>query len=818
MKKIISNIFVLLLIINFSWAQEGSIVGKITDAETKSPLVGVNVVVENTKYGSASNEKGKYRISDIPAGNYNIRFQMMGYEMIKKLNVPVNPGQVARLDIEMVPTSITGDEIIVTGGSFSQPIDATVSSMNLDYTELLDDPGGAMDVQRMMQVLPSVTAGTDKNNEVIVRGGHRGENKVLLDNIEVPNPNHFGMPGTGGGPITMINPLFVEEVDFYAGAFPARFGGKASSVMDIDIREGSRENFHARMDMGMSGIGLNLEGPVNAGQGSYMFGAHKSYMDLLVNSMDMTAVPIYSNGQGKIVYDINSSNKIIWNGIYGRDKINIDEGDEPGGDDENDGVELIDFDSQTYATGITLRSVLNEESYSLLTFSSTGKFWDTDIDKKSIGQKNKLIFTRDNYNKSLGLKWDYFKKFNENNRLRLGFNVKRFNWKTDEWGARDTTFKYGYYKKSDTTRVPLSEINRHNVRNYNYKRNSILYVSNGRSIDKTISTYKPSLFIQYKYNPHPKLELLGGLRYSYFKYSDQAYLSPRLGITYDVDKSTSFNFGYGNHYQEPAYDLFFQNIEQNKDLQSYNSEQYVLGLEHFFTEDMKGSIEIYHKSYDNYPVSERLVQADSINRYSGNMLSVQEGRSRGFELFLQKKEVKNFHFSLSYSHFISEYSDPREGRDGWYTGKFDFRNVVTFISGYQLNTQDLQWYNNLTRLKWWGAVDWLIGLGDEFGASMRFNYNQGRPYTPHEYIPAVRDWKKPLGQELNTKRLKAYHRLDIMIERKWIEKNYAITVYFDLMNIYDRKNVWRYVYSDNGTKKEIYQYNFMPVGGFILEF
>jgi len=183
--------------------------------------------------------------------------------------------------------------------------------MNLDFTDLMNDAGSVIDVQRMMQALPSVVTDTDQNNEIIVRGGNPSENLFIIDNIEIPNPNHYGSQGDGGDPLSMIDPLFIQEVDFYAAAFPARFGGKASSVMEIKQREGSRDNFHAIMDMGMSGKGLNFNGPVNSGKGTYMFGFKKSYLDFIAGGFGLTAIPKYYSIQGKMVYDITKSNKLI---------------------------------------------------------------------------------------------------------------------------------------------------------------------------------------------------------------------------------------------------------------------------------------------------------------------------------------------------------------------------------------------------------------------------------------------------------------------------------------------------------------------------
>ncbi|HMA61596.1 MAG TPA: TonB-dependent receptor [bacterium] len=803
------------ILVNFGWAQKGDIIGYVTDQESRTPLVGVNVIVEDTQFGAATAQDGKYEIHNIPAGTYNLNFQMMGYSTVKKVQVPVNPDVTTRLDVSLVPSTLEGEEVVVTGKTFTKPPDATVSNMNIDFPEMMNDAGSAMDVQRMMQALPSVTSGSDQNNHILVRGGHKGENLFLIDNIEIPNPNHFGQRGTGGGPISMIDPLFVEEVDFYAGAFPARFGGRVSSVMNIKFKEGSREHFHSKMDMGMSGIGLNVNGPLNSGQGSYMFSAHKSYLDLIVNSIGLTAVPKYSNFHGKIVYDVGDNHKVTWNGIYGLDNIYIKQDNS---EQDREGTQLIDNRGATYATGLTLRSIYDKNSYSLLTLSRTGKNWQTDVDEKQDNDSEKLIFQEDNFEGQWTLKGDYFNRINSQNSFRLGFNIKAIQFNTHEWTESDTVWRYYYHPVNDPDKHVAFPGVGYSESEYDYSRGELAHIYPEQDIDKDITAYKPAVFLQYKLNPLNNLEITSGLRYSYFDYSDQSYLSPRLGVTYKINPATSLNFGYGKHYQEPPYRLFTANIDENKDLQSYSSEQFVVGLEHFLTESMKASVEVYHKNYRNYPVSRQWVEGDSIDYYNDQYLSKQEGRSRGIEFFLQKKRVENFHFSLSYSHYISEYKDVRQPDQPWYTGTYDFRDVVTFISGYKIDMRKKEWYQNVKTKKWWKYLEWLISPGDEFEVGVRFNYNQGRPYTEPYYDPYFRTWYTKWNTELNTRRLPDYHRLDIMIKRRWMFKKSAIVMYLDFMNAYNRKNVWNYSYQSDGETEPVYQYLFTPVGGFVWEF
>ncbi|MBN2279743.1 MAG: TonB-dependent receptor [Candidatus Marinimicrobia bacterium] len=786
------------------------------DKETLSPLVGVNVLVDGTHFGAASDILGKYHISNLPAGTYNLSFEMIGYAKLRKLNIPVNPEKSQRLDVKLEKQSLIGEEIIVTGNVYIKPLDATVSNMNLDFTDLMKDAGSIMDVQRMMQALPSVVSSTDQNNEIIVRGGNPSENLFIIDNIEIPNPNHYGNQGEGGGPVSMIDPLFVQEVDFYAGAFPARFGGKASSVMDIRQREGSRDNLHGTMDMGMAGIGLNFNGPLNEGKGSYIIGFKKSYLDLIAGGFGLTAIPHYYNIQGKMVYDISPANRLIVNGIFGNDKIFIKE------DYDNQDVgelrQLVDFKSKTYVGGVTLKTLYSQNSYSLLTLSKVGKIWLTEVKDRLDSNTKKLVYNQKDHESEWTFKGDYFTRLNNKNNIRIGFNFKAISFDNNEFIKGDSVWQYSYFNISDPdVSIPFPGV-KYDEEKYDFRPEKLLYTHETQNINTNFKSWKTSTFIHYKYKPVKKLELNGGLRYSWFEYSDQSYLSTRAGLSYFITGITTLNFGLGSHFQEPSYHYFTINKEKNKKLKSYNSQQFVLGLDQFLDESTKLSAEVYYKTYRNLPVSKYWIEGDSIDFYNREMTSRQDGRSMGIELFLQKKLMKKFHYTISYAHYISEYKDVRKDKNTWYTGDFDFRDVLTVIGGYKTDNRDKNWYKTLNSYSWWKFVDWLVSPGDELEISTRFRYSQGRPYSLQYYDPYMRDWYVKNSSEINTERLPAYHRLDLMINRRWIHKKSSLVAYINILNLYNQKNLWGYIYNYNGTKTKIFQFEIMPVGGFIWEF
>jgi outer membrane receptor for ferrienterochelin and colicin len=186
---------------------------------------------------------------------------MIGYSSISRANVNIYSHTQTTLKFHLNPASLEGDVVTVRAGFFEKAKDGIVSTQTIDIEEIRSDPIGNYDIQMMMHSLPSVITATDQNNEIIVRGGGPGENLFIMDHLEIPNPNHFGEVGSGGGPINILNTEFVDRIDFFAGGFPARYGDKQSSVMDISLREGSYDQFNMNLEMTMAGVGFLTEGP-----------------------------------------------------------------------------------------------------------------------------------------------------------------------------------------------------------------------------------------------------------------------------------------------------------------------------------------------------------------------------------------------------------------------------------------------------------------------------------------------------------------------------------------------------------------------------
>jgi hypothetical protein len=150
----------------------------------------------------------------------------------------------------------------VTAGYFTKIPDTPLSTLVQTNEEIRRLPGGLEDVARAIAILPGVAQVDGGRNDLIVRGGAPSENLFVIDNIEVPNINHFGTQGASGGPLSFINLDFVENTSFSTGGFGARYGDKLSSVLNITLRDGRKEGIGGKATVSASQFGLNLEGPL----------------------------------------------------------------------------------------------------------------------------------------------------------------------------------------------------------------------------------------------------------------------------------------------------------------------------------------------------------------------------------------------------------------------------------------------------------------------------------------------------------------------------------------------------------------------------
>jgi hypothetical protein len=738
----------------------GNLKGEISESGTKTPLAGVNIFIKNSNIGTSSNESGAYLIDGLPVGTYHVVYSYIGFEKVIKTDVIIRSNRTTFLNIEMTASNIEMDNVIIESGYFSEVEDKPVSTINFSSEEIRRAPGSAGDVSRIIYGLPSLAKINDQRNSLIVRGGSPIENSFYLDNIEIPNINHFAVQGSSDGPIGLLNVDFINDVNFYSGGFSPVYGDKLSSIMEITFREGNKDNFEPQIQLSLAGFGGAVEGPIGE-KGSYLISASRSYLDLIISAAETGgAIPRYGNAQGKFVYNINEKNKISLINILSLDEINLKYENAVSG-------EVTNLYGET--NGLTNTAGLNWDF-----------IWKNSGFSKTSLSHNFTSFDRDYYQTKN--KEHLFKNNSKENRIKFRntnfFKLDKSN--SYEFGAETTvflnTFDFIYEECID------------NFGNVTPK----------TVIDKKLNTFSASIFGIHKLLITEKLELNYGIRLDYFDFNNSLNAAPRITLSYKIDEITKLSASAGIFYQNIPTNLLVQNnIFGN--LKTPTSNHFILGLNRMINETTKLTIEVYYKTYLNFPIDTAQPKvflfdeavSNGIFLNHENLVDAGKAFSTGLEIMIQKKLAADFYGLVSGSISKSRY---RDLNGNWYNRIYDNQFNFTFEGGYIPN--------------------------DEWEIKLRWIYAGGAPYTPFNIEESISQRRGIWDTEkINSERFTDYHSLNIRVDKRFYFESSNLVLYLSVWNAYGRRNIAQYVW--NEIKNEIdklKQWNTLPVLGLEYEF
>lgn len=822
----------------------GSIAGQVMDGTTRQPLVGVNVVVvERPASGSVTDAEGNFLLKGIPVGEYSLRLSLIGYQTAVLTNVVVSTGRSSKVTVRMTEEAVTVGEVTVRANYFSSEGSISpVSTIGLNAAEVKRSPGSALDMQRIVQNLPSVANSNDQSNELLVRGGAPDENLTVMDHIEVPTTNHYPNQFNSGGPINMVNVDLIDDIRFSTGGFPAQYGDKLSSVMDISLREGDRDRRLAGSVLAhFAGAGAVFEGGFAEGKGTWIVSARQSFLETLdqivgITALGITAVPKYYDIQAKGTYELSPTQKLIVNGLYGDDRILLS--GEP--DETNDrkrnvhdstGVETVDVVSRQFAAGVTLRTLFGAEGYSLLSLYAVGNRYDVTVTEEFMDRvydgagrvvsyrplRTSPTFRNDAVERMIGLKYDLLFHPGGGHELSVGARV-----------LTSLTFDNDVRFNSDTLRFDLNG-------------DGVFEIPQSTFRDGRIRTelgfgdeFKTGVYVSDRFALSDRLTASVGLRYDHFTYSGTGNVSPRASLTYALTPMIStVTLAYGEYYQTQSFPLYGDNAggTTNRNLDDSHARHIVLGTEHLLGEGLKLTLEAYYKEYSDLPVDEEFVRSADPTFRSDRRLSIGARTSRGVELFVQQKQVEDYYGTLSVSYSSTVADDPRTDEPGFapvnqgsFPYDYDFPLLVTLVAGRVVHDVRASLDAMPFFIKY---PTYLLPLSDDMEFSLRFRYSSGRPYTPRVYTTAIQrreggiTWSRGTwlaSDDINGGRYPDYHRLDLQWISRWHNDGYNIVAVAALQNVYNRANVAGYQYASDGTRTTVYQFSFFPVVGMSVEF
>lgn len=615
----------------------GQIKGRVLDYETQKPLAGVSVAAVGTARSARSDAAGAYTIADVPVGYYSLTFEAQGYYTDTRTDVIVRPGRITVLNAQLVLVRAIREEVRVTAEAFPAAPTKPGSRREFNPEELRRDPASMGDVSRALYAVPGVVKADEEANDLVVRGGSPMENGFYIDNVFIPNINHFPQQGASGGNICMLNMDFIENLQFITGGMDALYGNRLSSVIDIGYRVGNREKIDSQLNLSMIGFGAQIEGPLPGRKGSWMVSGNRSYLDLVSGLLDSDNPADYYDFQGKATYDLGPRDRLSLLGVAGKSWTSYDRG----------GAEKFSVGT----AGLTWRRLWGDSGYS-----------DTSVSYSLLDGKESNFWESEG---RLHEEYDY-----------------RTSWVT----FRNVT----HLQISPAHRFTFGvEAQRLDLRNWDDFDNA----------EKRLGGTSAAAFSTYAAHPFFNVSLSFGLRIDYVPLSERFHLSPRLSLSWEPANRLSLNGAFGIYYQQMPLFLLKQH-PGNRDLEDPRARHLVLGVKYLLRPDTQLTLEAYDKRYDGFPMSPLYPWYFVIDDVNGNNdrfwnfgRLVDEGRAyaRGVELTIQKKLSRKLYGLANATYYRARY---RDLMGNWRNRLYDNRFILCLSGGYKPNARwefSLRW-------------------------------------------------------------------------------------------------------------------------------
>jgi hypothetical protein len=733
------SFFLAILFLNISLAQNGIIKGKITDAISNEPVMFANVLVMGTSFGTNTDESGNYEITGLEPGLYDVRASFIGYNEVTQYEIQVTSAKPVTVNFKLEEQSTELEEVVVKASPFKKTEESPVSLRTIGVAEIQRNPGANRDISKVVQTLPGVASPSSFRNDLIIRGGAPNENRFFLDDVEVPNINHFATQGASGGPVGLINVNFIREVDFYSGAFPANRGNALSSVFNFKQIDGRDDRVGGTFMVGASDIGLTLEGPMSE-KTTFIFSARRSYLQFLFKALGLPFLPTYNDFQTKIKYKIDQKNEIYFIGLGALDQFELN-------------LEANETEEQQYLLdNLPVAPQWNYTNGLVYKHYQDNGYWTFVLSRNMLNNEARKYFKNDDSNPD-NLLLEY-KSQEIENKLRIENTTRIGDYKINA----GIGYQYVKYNNSTFNRI-TTPVGPQTI-----------------SFDSDFAISKYALFgqVSRKYLSDQLILSLGfrmdGNSYSSNMNNPLDQLSPRFSLAYAITDRFSFNFNTGRYYQLPPYTVMGYERDGellNKDRTTYiSADHLVAGLEFNTASNSKITIEGYLKLYNNYPFLTR----DSVTLANlggdfgiiGNEPSISRsaGRTYGLEFLFQQRLYKGFYGIASYTLGFSEFEDKnfQEVASSW-----DARHIV-----------------NLTLGKKFGK-NWEVGIN--------WRFQSGLPFTPFDDRSSlVANWDIrgagiPDYNLINTLRADANNTIDFRVDKKWFFKKWSLNIYLDIENL-----------------------------------
>ena len=762
MKKILYLLGLLLMFSSSNLiAQKNTISGYIEDAKTGERMVGVNVVAKEVSLGTTSNTYGFYSMT-LPVSSYILEFSFIGYETF---SISVDLSEDAHYNVSLKTQSLELQEIVLTGEeSIVKRTQSSVIDVPVQQIKSMPSLLGEVDVLKAIQLLPGVQSGSEGSSGFYVRGGGPDQNLILLDGVPVYNASHlFGF-------FSVFNADAIKNVRLTKGGFPARFGGRLSSVLEIDMKEGNTKTFEGEGSIGLIASKLTMQGPIVKDKASWIVSARRTYIDALAQPFIMASSDGGRGGyyfydlNAKVNYKISDNDRLYWSVYTGDDRFYAAFSDTYDGSSDDYRFRL---GWGNLTSSLRWNHLFNEKLFSNTTVTFSEYLFDIKMEED---------YTYDTYNdefefryfqgiRDWGLKMDFDYLPNPNHYVKFGMSDTYHTFLPGQMDLRAVQTEYD--ESIDTSFVFSERLYSHDA--YVYLEDDI------------------------KFNDRFKANI--GLHASLFKVGDKNYtsLQPRFSARYLIDENWSAKISYAEM-QQNIHLLTNSNAGLPTDIwvpstdlvKPQESSQIAAALTRTLDDGVyEISLEAYYKTMDNLITYKEGSSFMSFNDWQQTIETEGEGTSYGMELFIQKKKGKTsgwIGYTLSWTN--RRFDQINFG--DWYSYKYDRRHDISVVLSHEFSEEfDV-------------GVTWVYGTGNAI------TFPQAT-YWSHEDASEYNNEIEYYG-ERNGTRMDAYHRLDLGANFHKEKKNGIRTWSVGVYNAYNRRNPY-FVYL--GTQRQ----NFGMDGG-----
>jgi hypothetical protein len=720
-----------------AFSQKKTLHGYVKDSKTSESLVGVSIVVDQEEIIVQSNTYGFFSLNLSNRQSYQIVFSSVGYQK-DTINCFLED-ENKEIEVRLVPINYELEEVVVNQ-NLTRINQMSSHQLGIDEIKQIPIIFGEKDPIKAFQFLPGVQPASEGSSMFVVRGGGADQNLLLLDQATVYNANHlFGF-------ISTFNADPIKNIELCKGGFPARYGGRLSSVLDVQMKEGSSEGFHGEGGIGVVSSRFTIEGPIISKKAAFLISGRRTYADLftkLLTPKGFDANYNFYDLNAKFNVNINRKNQIFWSLYYGDDKLAIEE-------------------------NIDLGFAKFKYQYGMNWGNRTSTFRWNYIFNEKLFANTSIVWTKYNFN----LNDDYYRKFND---IVTASNTNYLSSIEDK-GIK-TDFDY-FINLNQRIRYGFS-ITQHS---FNPQIINSKFANDSLSSSEPLRNFETTFYAEYESKLTSKLSANTGIRTNIYEILNKNawFIEPRFVLTYQFQKALSTKISYAKTSQF-IHQLSNTGVGFPTDLWVPASEkapiayahQLAFGLNKDFPKSYSLSVETYYKwLYNIINYKDDVTFVSTTNEKKSNFyeqkITSGKGWAYGTEVLMKKNAGKFtgwIAYTLSWS--IRQFEDLNYGKP--FYSRQDRRHDFEIIGTYKVNK----------KIKL--SANWIYTTGNSITAPLATYAGFAFDMVGYIYY----------GQ-MNAYRTKPIHRLDIGVQlfkkRKKIESFWDFSIY----NAYNRQNPFYY--------------------------